>query len=388
MAAFKPRTTRSVPFPFTEDLKGEMPKNFQSVMLDIENGEREAERLGNAGGYHPWKDALFTYLAGNTFFITPTFNYGADYWQNMEFRRIDDMVEVRGLLAGGADNVTFGTMPPGFRPAADLVFPMASAVGNHARVDVDQAGNLTKRFGAGGGGSAFFTMSWMRYSIAAQANEGWTQVGSGAPAAAFQNSWQNFGATFNNAEYRLYGTDEVQIRGLVKTGANGTVIFTLPVGLRPTSTLHFNADMNSAQHALVRVLTDGTVVAHGANVAAYLSLSNISFSISGEGTNGWKALTLKNGFTRYAADHPLPEYRITGDIVELRGLIAKPASVAPIVFASLPDRASWPVLRQMWSTEGSGLHARIDLMPDGTINLTTGNGDYISLNGFRYSTLP
>jgi hypothetical protein len=384
--AFKPRTTRSVPFPFTEDLTGEMPKNFQSVMLDIENAEREALALGNAGGYHPWKEMVNTYRAANVFFIAPTTNYGNDYWQGGQFRRIGDMVEIRGLLTGGADNSTWSIMPPGFRPAADLLFPGFGG-GFHARVDIDQAGNLTQRYGAGGGNSGFFTLSYMRYSLAAQFGEGFVQVGSGAPAAPFQNSWANFGATFNNAEYRLYGTDEVQVRGLVKTGANGTTVFTLPLGMRPYATMHFEADMNSAQQALIRVLPDGQVVAHGTNVGTYLGL-NLAFSISGQGTNGWKPLTLQNGFVRYAADHPLPEYRITGDIVELRGLISKGGSAGAIIMASIPDRDGWPQERNLWGVHATGGVGRVDLMPDGTIQLTTGFGDYVSLNGLRFSTLP
>jgi len=384
MTGFRPNPAKSVPFPFTEDLKTEMPKNFQSVSQDIEILEREATLLGDAGGYHPWKEMVLTYRASNTFFTSPTFNYGSDYWQGGQFRRIGDMVELRGLLAGGADNSTWSIMPPGFRPTADLVFPMVGG-GAHARHDIDSAGNLTQRYGAGGGNSGYFTLSWMRYSLASAFSEGFYQVGTtGVP---FKNSWQNFGSSFHNAEYRLVG-DEVQLRGLVKTGASGTVVFTLPLGMRPSKVLHFSADMNSAQDAYIRLLPSGDIEMYGANVAAYASLSNVAFSVSGEGTNGWKALTLTNGFTRYDANHAKPEYRLTGDIVELRGLLSKGGSAATITMATIPDRDAWSVQRNLWSTHATGTFGRVDVMPDGTIQLVIGTGDYVSLSGFRYSILP
>ena len=385
MTGFRPNPAKSVPFPFTEDLKTEMPKNFQSVSQDIEILEREATLLGNAGGYHPWKEMVLTYRASNTFYTSPTFSYGNDYWQGGQFRRIGDMVEIRGLMAGGADNSTWGIMPQGFRPTADLIFPMAVAPGNHARHDITTAGSLIQRYGSGGGNSGFFTLSWMRYSLASAFSEGFYQVGTtGVP---FQNSWHNWGGTFHNAEYRLVG-DEVQLRGLVAGGASGTVVFTLPLGMRPYSITHFDGDMSNAQNALVHISPNGEVRVYGANVGSYASLSHVAFSVSGQGTNGWKSLTLLNGFTRYAADYPLPEYRLTGDVVELRGLIGKGGSVAVIAMAQIPDRDAWPVQQNMWSTHATGGHGRVDIGPDGVVTLVAGSGDYVALNGFRFSMLP
>lgn len=378
---FQPAPAKSVPFPFTEDLKSEMPKNFQAVEQDLAGLVSRATLLEAAGGLHPWKDVTLMQPA----FQSTWTNYGADFWQWAQFRRVGDMVEVRGLVRTGADNTSVFILPPGYRPTADLIFPVDSASIKHARVDIDSAGNVIGRLGAGGGTTGYFSLSWIRFSVASAFSEGFYQVGT--TGVAFQNSWTNFGVTFHNAEYRLDG-DEVQLRGLVKGGADGSTIFTLPLGMRPQKIMHFNADMNSAQHALIRVLPTGEVKAHGANVAAYVSLSNVAFSVSGQGTNGWKALTLLNSFTRFDADHPLPEYRVNGDIVELRGLAAKNASVGIINVAQIPDRAAWSVQRNMWSTEGSGAPARVDVFPDGLVVLTGGTGTYLSLNGFRYSILP
>ena len=61
----------------------------------------------------------------------------------------------------------------------------------------------------------------------------WHNVGDvGEPA--FQNSWVNRGGTTRPARFRLDG-DVVRLEGAVSTGTNGTTIFTLPAGYRPTA---------------------------------------------------------------------------------------------------------------------------------------------------------
>lgn len=50
-----------------------------------------------------------------------------------------------------------------------------------------------------------------------------------------QNSWTNVGGSFSNAGYILTPDNHVELRGNVKTGATGTVAFTLPAGYRPTT---------------------------------------------------------------------------------------------------------------------------------------------------------
>jgi hypothetical protein len=89
------------------------------------------------------------------------------------------------------------------------------------------------------------------------------------------NTWENYeaeGGTFANAMYRRGVDGRVTIIGLVKhtaAGANGTVIFTLPVGYRPSKQLLFNdgakrVDVNSA----------GAVIYQGGEpTVSYLTIS-------------------------------------------------------------------------------------------------------------------
>jgi len=85
-------------------------------------------------------------------------------------------------------------------------------------------------------------------------------LGGGPTAWAgvtFQNSWTNYGSSYQNAQYRKLG-DVVQARGAVKSGTVGTVIFTLPAGFRPPAKTVFPADLNGA-YGRLEVGTDGTV---------------------------------------------------------------------------------------------------------------------------------
>lgn len=62
-----------------------------------------------------------------------------------------------------------------------------------------------------------------------------TVVGSGAPAPAFQSSWVNYDtAVWERARFWKDPVGIVHIEGLVKNGGSGTIIFTLPVGYRPS----------------------------------------------------------------------------------------------------------------------------------------------------------
>lgn len=57
-------------------------------------------------------------------------------------------------------------------------------------------------------------------------------------APAMLNGWVNYGAPYSNAGYRRFG-DRVAIRGAFKNGTENAVIFNLPVGYRPSTTLVF-----------------------------------------------------------------------------------------------------------------------------------------------------
>jgi len=112
--------------------------------------------------------------------------------------------------------------------------------------------------------------TWTNEVTRRVSNQRWTDV-------TFENSWVNFGSTFNDAQFRLVGVERVELRGVVKTGTVGVAIFTLPVDLRPLSEYVFPVISNNLL-GRIDVMPDGEVnLNFGSNVFA--TLDGIIFSL-------------------------------------------------------------------------------------------------------------
>lgn len=92
---------------------------------------------------------------------------------------------------------------------------------------------------------------------------------------AFAGAWVNFGGTNEAANYYKDSLGRVHLGGIVKTGAIGTTIFTLPSGYRPQYNMIYAVASNGA-FGICTVNPDGTVVASSGN-NTYFSLSGITF---------------------------------------------------------------------------------------------------------------
>ena len=100
------------------------------------------------------------------------------------------------------------------------------------------------------------------------------------------NSWVNYGAPFQIAQYRKDAQSRVHLRGLIKksgTSADATQIcIPLPSGYRPAATVIFGVPYNNGVLNLAEILIarSGDVsIFFATGIATYLSLSGISFSV-------------------------------------------------------------------------------------------------------------
>jgi hypothetical protein len=118
-------------------------------------------------------------------------------------------------------------------------------------------------YGAGGGSGGVVNL------------DAWHSVGN-AGEPAFQNSWVNYGGSYQTAGFRKDPFGRVYLKGLIKGGANATVAFTLPVGYRPPKYIHMAAASNDA-YATVRVDSTGTVQIGNPANTAWASLDELSF---------------------------------------------------------------------------------------------------------------
>lgn len=85
--------------------------------------------------------------------------------------------------------------------------------------------------------------------------------------ATLQNGWVNTGGSWPVAAYRKIG-DNVQLRGMVQSGAVGTVIFTLPVGFRPIGSMQVPVVTGGGTYGVITLAADGTVTASVGNTAS------------------------------------------------------------------------------------------------------------------------
>lgn len=96
------------------------------------------------------------------------------------------------------------------------------------------------------------------------------------------NSWVDYGSPYGPAFFRKVG-DITYVRGLVQTGAVGSMICTLPVGYRPLYSTIFTCACNGGT-VEVRVATTGTIqctstlVPATATPTSWLSLSQVFVS--------------------------------------------------------------------------------------------------------------
>lgn len=77
------------------------------------------------------------------------------------YRKLGNIVEVRGLVQGGGINTTIFTLPEGFRPSATDVMASATTVNSTVRVDFRRITGDVLLVSAGGDGATFTTGSWV-----------------------------------------------------------------------------------------------------------------------------------------------------------------------------------------------------------------------------------
>jgi hypothetical protein len=90
--------------------------------------------------------------------------------------------------------------------------------------------------------------------------------------------WTNYGDVFASAGYRRDG-GRVQLRGLVKAGAGGTVIFVLPLGFRPPAQQIYTGVSDSSAPTRIDVKTNGEVLVSqpSSGVLGWLSIDGVAY---------------------------------------------------------------------------------------------------------------
>ena len=123
-----------------------------SVRVLVGSGVAEVVSSTGSGGWvaptlgNSWVD----FLAG----VAPT-----------AYRRIGDVVELRGAIKSGTVHTTVFTLPAGARPTAGIeIFPVVAGAGG-ARLDIGTNGTVTVRSYFSSGSNSMVTLSGVRFAV-------------------------------------------------------------------------------------------------------------------------------------------------------------------------------------------------------------------------------
>lgn len=285
-------------------------------------------------------------------------HYGGEY-APVSVKKSDDLVLITGfprVATWGA----IGTVAGDLRPVGRHVFN-CSLHDKRGRADVLGNGNV--EFVDGPHENDWFGLNFL-------------YAKKGAPLTLL-NGWANYGGEYAGA----YVADEDGLNvlgGLVRSG-KWEAIAKLPEKNRPKARLVFCAP-HHMNHVRVDVLPDGNVsYVFGKQNDSWVSLAGLCWS-----NLPAYPLALANGWTSYGGDYAPATARLCGKFVVLSGLIR--AGTSKVLGKVPPELA--PTQRLVFHTggwyAGDFISLRVDVLPDGTIQLITGPDsglEWITLDG-------
>jgi hypothetical protein len=150
------------------------------------------------------------------------------------------------------------------------------------------------------------------------------------------------------------------------------------IGVERSSNTHGRADV---------VESTGVLTPRSAAAIAYFSLDGIRFSVSEEDTNGWTAVpAYSNGWGDFGSPWVRGEYRMVGDLVQLRGLI-NAGTIGSTAF-TLPTGMRPPRGYHFGTDTSANAHGQVRIDTDGSVVPSNGSNVYISLTGIEFSVSP
>jgi hypothetical protein len=273
----------------------------------------------------------------------------------------------RSTLGGGVTGETIGqpvatlAAPPG----ADQWWPVVEANNVINPMVVHSNGNAA----VGAGNNGFLSLEGIRVNTS---TTGWNTLG-------LQNGWHQAPGVVA-ASYHQDGSF-LELRGGLNGGTTGSVIATLPAGLRPGADQWFTVVTANNQTAALLVRSDGTISLYGGN-PGFLALDSVRFPINGGGDPA--PLNLQNGWHQ-APDVDTVSARSDGNGFATLSGGANGGSVGQVVM-NLPPQ--WRPQNDVWFSvpTANTISAPLVIHPNGDVVLTAGNPGFLSLAGIRIAT--
>ena len=168
-----------------------------------------------------------------------------------------------------------------------------------------------------------------------EADTSWRAIGDPSEPS-FENSWANYAlGDHADAAFRMDAEGWIHLKGLIKTGSNATVCFTLPVGYRPANTIYLHQPHYDATGSVVsgyaQIQSTGTVlVGDTSGVSTWFSLAGIQFPSADAAANAaanTTSTTIWLGDTRaYPTEQKPILYRRANGMIVGQGIMAAASS--------------------------------------------------------------
>jgi hypothetical protein len=209
-----------------------------------------------------------------------------------EFRkRPDGVVQLRGIIRGGAADTVAFTLPVGYRPDQTLyvtaLADTAYAGGGATYMIIGTGGDVAPH--NGGGAPQWFSLAetdldtgqlTFPAAVVQVLQEGWHVVGA-AGEPAFTNGWL---AGNPAPRFRKDPSGQVYLDGMLQQSTiiapNGLPSFTLPAGYRPSQVVRetvWNWTGTALVTGILKINTDGTVIVESTGVTVQQSSVDLQF---------------------------------------------------------------------------------------------------------------
>lgn len=275
-------------------------------------------------------------------------------------------VILKGLVkkaSAAVNDEVLATLPPGYRPSERLLFTGYSNSA-YSRLDVLTNGNIILR----AHNAAWVTLDSVNF----------VPDGRYARTAvpSLTNGWSNYlnngGSDPNTYAAVTYVVDDnsrVWLQGLAKAGttANGTVMTTLPAGVRPSSRDTYTESQTDTLGARIEIASNGQLSVWN-TTGATMTTNAVWYPAA---FAGWTNMTLVSPWVSWAQFGTAMYAKGSDGLVMLRGFVQS-GSLGTTV-ATLPSGYR-PKEQRIFTTHSSGVVGRIDVFPDGRVVYQSGLG--------------
>lgn len=239
-----------------------------------------------------------------------------------------NVVSFTGAVSSGTTTTMF-TLPASMRPATDVYVSVDLCNGARGRLYIQPSGATSvQAFAAFSDAQCFTSLEGASFMLPGANSTPLTPV----------NGWTG-GAFGTNTPQAEKSNGIVRLAGAVGNGT-GTVLFTLPSGLRPTADIYVPVNLCNAAKGRLYIEPSGVVQVQGetafSDAQCFTSLDGVEFV---QQTGSATALTLQNGWIGSAFSTQAPKALDTNGIVRFSGAVSSGTAglitVLPVQFRPL-----------------------------------------------------